>query len=859
MSGSALDPTSSETWPQAMRGVLVSFVGNLWYIVRTTVPLMILAGFLGSVFVTLLPLDLLADTLPTLRPRAKLLGLGLLALIGMFLPVPMTFDVIATAVLWQAGLPVQYTMVLLFTLGIFSIYSFFIIWQSIGRGMAVVLFLGLAGLGVVSAYAGQWYFAWDYARQQKVFYEVFGRSSTSLRGPAVLRAGGDMRDGTPDSEPVPSLRRATLASAVIVQEKRDGVWVERLPLEAPAGQAGSAGGARKLFTRLEGPALGINEPASFSVLKFEGPFAQFRGVASGDVHNDGWVDLVLSSDAGLSLYANNRGKGFVRQKIDIPAIKEFYVTSVALVDLSNDGWLDVVFSTYRYGNYVIYNDHGRFAKEHLQQLPRAEDAMVTAAMAFGDLSKRGNLDVVMGNWAPPCQRWDVCDDRPSNNFVLRNDGGRFRVETPFKGLSGFQTLNLLLSDINNDGHLDLIIGSEDYQPDYYYLGNGDGTFRPITRSQGIIPRTTGSTMSIASADVDNDLRPEIYLGQITAFPSKQKAKSREADPGICDEIADPGYRKNCQEMMTVHVGMPTQMRARDVSKCLSPSMEGFAEDCVAYSMFLWARSNGPRELCEMFPDRWDAFRFNCRYSYTAKPRLSARRPVASETIPVYIEHNVLLAPTGDGRFVDKAGAMGVQIAGFTWNAKFADLDNDGFVDLYAVNGWFPGTWRESHVFYRNEGGKRFVDATDDAGLGSFLPTSAYTYIDLNNSGSLDIIAVPIVGPVLVYVNNSTGNRMVVELRDEVGNRFGIGSKVILHYGPGGARHQMREIQASGGFLSFDAPIAYFGLGDVKRVERIEVQWSTGERSEITGDFSAGSRYVVHREAAAKPRAIAQSR
>ena len=102
------------------------------------------------------------------------------------------------------------------------------------------------------------------------------------------------------------------------------------------------------------------------------------------------------------------------------------------------------------------------------------------------------------------------------------------------------------------------------------------------------------------------------------------------------------------------------------------------------------------------------------------------------------------------------------------------------------------------------GGKRFADATEEAGLGSFLPTSAYTYVLLNNTGYLDIVEVPTVGPVVVYMNNSTGTRIVVELRDEIGNRFGIGSKIILHYRPGGSRHQMREIQASGGFLSFDA-------------------------------------------------------
>jgi len=182
-------------------------------------------------------------------------------------------------------------------------------------------------------------------------------------------------------------------------------------------------------------------------------------------------------------------------------------------------------------------------------------------------------------------------------------------------------------------------------------------------------------------------------------------------------------------------------------------MEAFREDCVAYAMFLWARTNGPRELCDMFPDRWDAFRFNCRFGYKERVSVStaSHRPRPPESIPVTMEHNVLLSPTGDGRFVDKATAVGLETAGFTWNAKFADLDNDGFVDLYAVNGWFPGTWRESHVFYRNQGGKRFVDATEDAGLGSFLPTSAYTYVDLHNTGYLDIVAVPTVGPVLVLI------------------------------------------------------------------------------------------------------------
>ena len=86
----------------------------------------------------------------------------------------------------------------------------------------------------------------------------------------------------------------------------------------------------------------------------------------------------------------------------------------------------------------------------------------------------------------------------------------------------------------------------------------------------------------------------------------------------------------------------------------------------------------------------------------------------------------------------------------------------------------------------------------------------------------------------------------VVLRDEAGGTTaGIGATVIVRYGEG--KHQMREIQASGGFLSFDEPVAHFGLGDVTTVDTIEVRWSTGETTVLTGPFTTGARYTVRRE------------
>jgi hypothetical protein len=135
-------------------------------------------------------------------------------------------------------------------------------------------------------------------------------------------------------------------------------------------------------------------------------------------------------------------------------------------------------------------------------------------------------------------------------------------------------------------------------------------------------------------------------------------------------------------------------------------------------------------------------------------------------------------------------------------------------------------------------------------LESFLATTSFSYVDIDNDGDLDIIMLPVWGPVAVYLNDAGGqNAIAFEVRDEIGNHFGIGTKIIIHYGPDGSRKQIRELQAGGGFVSYDAPVAHFGLGDFDAVDHLEVRWSTGESTIVRGDFAAGARYIL-----ARPRA-----
>lgn len=133
---------SDETLIEAVLGAVTQILKNLLYVVVRTVPLMLLAGFLGAVVVHLLPLDFLLEFEPSVG------SLLLVALVGVFLPVPIAFDIVLAAVLVAAGAPMIYSMTLLFTLGIFSVYPFFIVWNTISRRVAVVLSMVLMCLGL---------------------------------------------------------------------------------------------------------------------------------------------------------------------------------------------------------------------------------------------------------------------------------------------------------------------------------------------------------------------------------------------------------------------------------------------------------------------------------------------------------------------------------------------------------------------------------------------------------------------------------------------------------------------------------------------------------------------------------------
>ncbi|NRD90025.1 hypothetical protein C8024_11985 [Sphingopyxis sp. BSNA05] len=306
-----------------------------------TVPLMILAGFLGGAAVTLLPLDQLASILPASGGKAFWLILPLLALFGLFLPVPIAFDIIVTAILLQAGLHPAYAAVLLLTLGIFSIYPYTLLYASGAGKAASYLTIGLLGLAVVGGI-----FAYVHDHYLEITQQNARRDLiASQTAPFPL--------------PVHSIRQnsnsLTSLSGMISEQIRPwealetqaALKIARRPFQKR--NDGASADQTMAFEISDGRKYGIAEPLNYLPLKLSLRMGEFRGLAAGDIHRDGWPDIVFSSHDGVGLYANRGGTGFVEQRVDIGLSPQSYVGSVALVDIDDDGWLDMVVSTLDHG------------------------------------------------------------------------------------------------------------------------------------------------------------------------------------------------------------------------------------------------------------------------------------------------------------------------------------------------------------------------------------------------------------------------------------------------------------------------------------------------------------------------------
>ena len=135
-----------ESWTSAAMFTATSFLKSLWYLLRTSLPLMLLAALLGALCIQLLP----HNWVPT---HVTFFGIVLVSVIGTFLPVPMAFDVFASYIALRSGVPVPYVAAMLCTLGAYSVYSFLVTGRAISWKTAASVYGAVCVTGIVAAIA----------------------------------------------------------------------------------------------------------------------------------------------------------------------------------------------------------------------------------------------------------------------------------------------------------------------------------------------------------------------------------------------------------------------------------------------------------------------------------------------------------------------------------------------------------------------------------------------------------------------------------------------------------------------------------------------------------------------------------
>lgn len=809
----APDPDEAGAGPEGVIASGIGFLGdylrNFWFILRTTAPLMLLAGFLGAAAGTLLPADLVSGR--EFGPVSALLA----GLVGTFLPVPIGFDVVVSGALLNGGVGHGFIMTLVFTLGSFSVYSFMIVATSVGWRAAWLLAGTVCGVGIVSGFAIDAY----HDDQTRRAIEILTSEDDVAMAP--MAASQTIRVTGPDAAQVS---------------------LERIPYGVPVSRGDTP------FTRMEAWQLGIDQPVEFSFADMWPPFWEGRSVASGDLDRDGDIDLVFASTrAGLYIYRNDGTGGFSGGAVSDPVVSALPIFNAVLVDLDNDGFQDLFLTTYRQGNFILPNRGGRFDFAGLVEVANRDDAILTLALSFADADRDGDLDVALGNWAAGWYRRIPGEE--SRNRIVLNEGaamtGADYLDLP--GIPG-ETLSILFSDIDRDGATDLLVGNDFEVPDYVYMGDGTGDFRAITHQDDRIPMTTNTTMSVSAFDARNDGAMALYFAQIAGRADGVSDRLRmQPIERYCDGVERASDRSICQQNMDIKTWYRSgnSLDPSNARRCAGLD-EPYRSECRGMMIKDLAIQSDDPSMCALIPANQPHIRDYCDIHFQPSRRMT--RAEQDAALPQIMSRNVLLEPREGGRYAETAAAMNVEVGGWSWDVSNGDFDNDGWQDLYIVNGtWVPNEVTPSNIFLRNRDGAAFEDATQGFGLEDYAITAAATLADLDNDGDLDVIAVPVNAPVVAFMNNSERSAISFQLDDSLGNRDGIGARIEIRHDGFGTGRQSREIQLGGGFMSFDAPVAHFGLGDLTAIDGASIVWADGRVSELAGPLEAGATYIVHRD------------
>src|SRR3989454_92447 len=529
------------------------------------------------------------------------------------------------------------------------------------------------------------------------------------------------------------------------------------------------------------------------------------GVAVGDIDNDGLPDIFFAGHMVSSrLYLNQGHMQFADITASAGVTTHTWATGVSLVDINNDGFLDIyvcvsgpAWSTpAQRHNLLFANNRNRTFTEAAARYGIADTGFCTQAVWL-DYDGDGDLDLFLltnshraFQRAPNVSPSGGHDSTPeSYNRLYRNNGdGTFTDVSEQAGILrdvGYG-LGVAVADLTGNGRPDIYVSNDITPNDVLYVNNGNGTF--TDRAGAWLKHTSFAGMGVDIADFNNDGRPDIL--QADMMPpalSGQKRMSGFQTYGTADELRRRGFR-------------------------------------IDYDINALQLNNG--------------------------------------------------AGGPDLTFSEISRLAGIAYTDWSWSALFADLDNDGYKDIFITSGYpkavndFDYTTAVSAAYgagdsvralqrlrelggykvpsyaFRNNGDLTFTDQSKAWGLDQPGFSYGAAYADLNNDGRLDLVTNNIDAPASIYENvqadTATHHYLQVILRGQPPNIRGIGASVVAQ---AGAIKQYLYQSPYRGYMSTVDDRLHFGLGAATRVDTLTVRWPDG-RSQVLTDVSVNRVLTV---------------